>query len=117
MEEVEMSEFMFLFRGGNYEGFSPEQLQQVVQDYIAWVKELRNKGSYKAGDELQKNGRIVKREAGNNTDGPFVESKEAVGGYFLIEAANYDEAVEIARSSPNLQHDGWVEVRQISDYQ
>ncbi len=112
-----MPDFVFLFRGGDYEEFSPEQLQKEVQDYIAWVKELREQGKFKAGDELQKNGRVVRNQAGKITDGPFAESKEAVGGYFLIEAADYDEAVEIAKGSPNLQHNGWVEVRQVSDYQ
>lgn len=112
-----MPDFMFLFGGGDYEGFSPEQLQQEVQEYIAWVKALRSKGIFKAGDELQNTGRIVKNEGGTVTDGPFAESKEAVGGYLLIEADSYDHAVEIAKASPNLKHNGWVEVRQISDYQ
>lgn len=112
-----MPNYVYLFRGGDYEDFSPEQLQQVVQEYIGWVKKLREQGIFKAGDELQPSGRVVRREAGKITDGPFAETKEAVGGYFLIEAQSYDEAVEIARSSPNLKNNGWVEIRQVSDYQ
>ncbi len=112
-----MPEFMFLFRGGEADRKSPEEMQALVQEYIAWVRLLREKGKFKAGDELQGNGRVVSRNGSRVTDGPFVETKDAVGGYFLIEAADYDEAVAIAAQSPNLNNGGWVEVRQISDYQ
>lgn len=111
-----MPDFMLLFRGGEADQKSPAEMQQLVQKYIAWVRELRDKGKFKAGDELQGNGRIVSTEKGKLIDGPFIETKDAVGGYFLIEAANYDEAVAIAKASPNLDNGGWVEVRQISDY-
>ena len=111
-----MPDFMLLFRGGEADRKSPEEMQQIVQKYIAWVRELRQNGSFKAGDELQPNGRIVSADKGRLIDGPFVETKDAVGGYFLIEAANYDAAVAIAKSSPNLANGGWVELRQISDY-
>ena len=111
-----MPDFMLLFRGGEADRKSPEEMQQIVQRYIAWVRDLRQKGSYKAGDELQPNGRIVSSDKGRLLDGPFVETKDAIGGYFLIEAANYEEAVAVAKASPNLENGGWVEVRQISDY-
>lgn len=111
-----MPDFMLLFRGGEADQKSPAEMQQLVQKYIAWVRELRELGKFKAGDELQPNGRVVSAEKGKLIDGPFIETKDAVGGYFLIDAANYDEAVAIAKSSPNLDNGGWVEVRQISDY-
>ncbi len=111
-----MPDFMLLFRGGEAKTKSPEEMQQIVQRYITWVKQLRTQGSFKAGDELQPNGRIVRSDHGSLTDGPFIETKDAVGGYFLVEAANYDEAVAIAKASPNLENGGTVEVRQISDY-
>jgi hypothetical protein len=47
------------------------------------------------------------------TDGPYSESKEVLGGFYIIEAANYDEAVERARDHPTLEYGGTVEVRQI----
>lgn len=112
-----MPEFMLLFRGGEADQKSPEEMQALVQEYIAWVRDLRAQGKFKAGDELQANGRLVTRKGNQITDGPFVETKDAVGGYFLIEAADYGEAVDVAKASPNLKNGGWVEVRQISDYQ
>ena len=111
-----MPDFMLLFRGGEAESKSPEEMQKIVEKYIAWVRELRTQGKYKAGDELQPNGRIVSSVRGTIVDGPFVETKEAVGGYFLIEAADYNEAVVIAKASPNIANGGSVEIRQVSDY-
>ena len=46
-------------------------------------------------------------------DGPYAEAKEVVGGYFLIEAADYDEAVEISKGCPHLKYGGRIELRQI----
>ena len=47
------------------------------------------------------------------TDGPYSETKEVLGGYYLIEAANYDEAVRRCKDHPHLEHGGTIEVRQI----
>ena len=111
-----MPEFMLLIRGGDYEEMSPEESQKVVEKFIAWAGKLREAGHFKAGDELQANGRIVAARNGSVTDGPFIETKDAVGGYFLIEAADYDEAVALTRECPNLEYNGSIEIRQISDY-
>ena len=46
-------------------------------------------------------------------DGPYTEAKEIVGGYFLIEAVDYDEAVQICRSCPHLKYGGRIELREI----
>lgn len=111
-----MPEFMLLIKGGDYDGMSPEQSQKVVEKFIAWAGKLRQQGRYKAGDELQPNGRIVSASNGAITDGPFTETKDAVGGYFLIEAKDYDEAVAICREAPHFEYNGTIEIRQISDY-
>ena len=112
-----MPEFMLLIKQGDFPDYSPEQMQQIVQKYIAWSGKLRERGQMKGGDELQSNGRIVATQNGKIVDGPFTETKESVGGYFLIEAKDYDHAVEITKECPALSHGGSVEVRQISDYQ
>jgi hypothetical protein len=112
-----MAEFMLLIRNGNWDQYSPEEAQQAVQKYIAWARKLREEGRLKGGDELQANGRILRKQAGQIVDGPFAETKESVGGYFLIEADNYDHAVAIARECPTFDHGGWVEIRAISLYQ
>ena len=58
----------------------------------------------------------VRRRGGKNAtvDGPFAEAKEIIGGLFIIQAADYDQAVEICRSCPHLDN-GWIELRQIDE--
>jgi hypothetical protein len=112
-----MPEFMLLIKQGDYTDYSPEQMQQIVQKYIAWAGKLRERGLMKGGDELQSTGRVVSLENGKIVDGPYAETKESVGGYFLIEVKDYEEAVAITRECPGLQHGASIEIRQISDYQ
>ncbi len=47
------------------------------------------------------------------TDGPFAEAKEVIGGYYIVNAASYDEAVELAKLGPHLRYHGRIEIRQI----
>lgn len=79
-----------------------------------WLNELRDRGAWIIGDRLAgpRRGRSVRRRAGkvNVTDGPFVETKEAIGGFDLIEADSLDEAVEIASRHP-VAEVGTIEVR------
>jgi len=108
-----MSEFVFLYRGGNREG-SPEQMQQVLQKWMAWFKELADKGHIKdRGQPLDRAGKVVKGAQKTVTDGPFAEAKDVIGGYTLIEARDLDEAVELSKGCPILQREGMVEVRPV----
>ena len=79
-----------------------------------WLNELRARGAWIIGDQLvaPRRARSVRKRAGNVnvTDGPFVETKEAVGGFDVIEAASFEEAVEIAGNHPVAEF-GTIEVR------
>jgi hypothetical protein len=68
---------------------------------------------------LPDRGRVIRPEPARPrvTDGPFIEAKEAMGGFYLIEAANYDEAVARAMDHPHLAHGGSLEIRQLHDEQ
>ena len=95
---------------------SPEAMQKVVEKYIAWGKKLREAGVMRAGDKLtDEPGRVMRRKDGqvHVTDGPYSESKELLGGYYMIEADNYDKAVELARDCPQLEYGGTIEVREV----
>jgi len=70
----------------------------------------------RGGNELQQTGRVLQPNGHGIADGPYTETKESVGGYFVIEAANYDEAVEVAKGCPSLHHEGTVEVREAVDH-
>ena len=112
-----MAKFMLLIRGGDDEtrDYTPEQYQHVIQRYIDWSAKLRREGRNHGGDELKSGGKVVRMRGGQAVvDGPYAETKESIGGYFIIEAADLDEAAEIAKGCPVLLHDGAVEVREIN---
>jgi hypothetical protein len=109
-----MKDFMFIFRGtGEQMNSSPEQMQGHMQKWMAWIDQLKAKNIYTAGEPLTPAGKTVKGKEPIVTDGPFAESKEVVGGYFLIKADTLDEAAELAKDCPDFPFGGSVEVREI----
>ena len=108
-----MNEFVLLYRGGQA-GRSPEQAQQVMQKWMAWFKELADKGHVKdRGQPLERAGKLVNGKRKTVTDGPFAEAKDVVGGYTLIIAKDLNEAAELSKGCPILEFDGQVEVRPV----
>ena len=113
-----MPQYMLLIRGDDEATNSPEETERVVQQYIAWARSLRVRGKMLGGDELAPKGRIL-RGSGQDllvTDGPFAESKEQIGGYFLIQADGEEEAVAIAGECPGLRRGRAIELREIVDH-
>ena len=108
-----MSEFLFLYRGGETDR-SPERMQQTMQKWMSWLKELGEKGHMKdQGQPLERTGKLVKGRQKSVTDGPFAEAKDIVGGYTLIEARDLGQAVELSKGCPIFEADGTVEVRPV----
>lgn len=110
------SEYLLLFRGSDWDrSLSPAELQETMAGFLAWFERLNANGTLKAGQPLMDEARIVSGQNGRTVaDGPFAESKEAVGGYFLIKAGSLDDAVAIAQQCPMLGHGTVVEVRPIA---
>jgi len=91
---------------------SPEQMQQTTKKWMGWMATLEKNGHIKQlGERLDGTGKVVRGKAKAVTDGPYVEVKDAVGGYVLIEAKDMDQAVELAKGCPILESEGTVEVR------
>ena len=90
---------------------SPEQMQKAVEKYMAWGKRPYVVQGKRLGTDL---GRVLKGVNGKAraTDGPYSETKEVLGGIYLIEAKDYDEAVERTLDHPHLEH-GTIELRQL----
>ena len=109
-----MSEYLFLYRGPSADSASPEQMQQIMQKWLAWFKDLGEKGHIKnPGQPLQTAGKTVRGTGKSIHDGPFAEAKDVVNGYTLVEAKDLDQAAELAKGCPILDRDGSVEVRPI----
>ncbi len=108
-----MSEFLFLYRGGE-SGRSPEAMQQSMQKWMNWMKDLGAKGHIKdQGHPLERTGKLVKGQKKVVTDGPYAETKDIVGGYTLIEAKDLAQATELSLGCPIFEFGGLVEVRPI----
>ncbi|MCX6953937.1 MAG: YciI family protein [Verrucomicrobia bacterium] len=111
--------YMFLFRSSKaMPDPSPEEMQAVFGQWMTWIETMKKKGQYLGGDPLEDApGKVLRGPRGGKvTDGPFAEAKEIVGGYMLIKAASFAEAVKIAKGAPSYNYGGCVEVRQLMPF-
>jgi hypothetical protein len=109
------NEYMLVFRNTDWHnGLSAEEMQHVAGQWMAWFKDLTANGKAIAGSPLANEGKVVSGKGGRVVaDGPFAESKEAIGGYFLLQVDAMDEAVAIARKCPGLPYGSIVEIRPV----
>ena len=114
MKTEPTNQYMFLVRGPNCgHGESPEEMETHMKEVYAWIDDLSKKGIFSAAQPLDPEGKIV---SGPNmvSDGIAAESKEAVGGFFIVNVATMDEAVRIAGTAPMFGNGGQLEVRRIA---
>jgi len=97
-----------------YNHISAEELQAAMTKFQNWCQSLQAKGIIKGGAPLQRTGKIFSGK-GKIVDGPFTESKEAIGGYFLLSVDSFEEAVAIAKSAPMLDYDITLELRPLAE--
>jgi len=91
----------------------PEEKETAMGQYRAWAEKAQKAGFYVRANKLTFDpGKIIRGPKARVTDGPYSETKEVLGGYYLIEAPNYDEAVRRSLDHPHLSH-GTIEVREI----
>ena len=108
-----MTEFLYIYRGGETPT-SPAEGQKEMQLWMAWMKELGEKGHLKAvGSPLERTGKLVSGKNKVVSDGPFAEAKDLIGGYTLVMAKDIDEAAELSKGCPIFRTNGAVEVRPI----
>jgi len=111
-------QYMLLIYGNqaSWDDRSDEERGQMMRAYGTFTQELRDSGAMIAGDALEPTQTATTVRVQNDetltTDGPFAETKEQLGGYYLIEADSLDEAIEWAAKIPGARH-GSVEVRPV----
>jgi len=94
---------------------SPEEMQKHMEKWRTWIGEGLQKGwMTDSGDALTAEGRVVSAKV--VTDGPFMESKEIIGGFSIIEVASIQVAAELAKGCPNIPLGGTVEIRPLAGY-
>lgn len=105
---------MLIFQGGMpAENTSPEFMQSQMGKWMAWIQKLTKAGKYVSGEPLLPGGKLIAGKGKTVSDGPYTEGKEVVGGFFVINADNMDEAVKICDDYPSYEYGGSVQVRQI----
>jgi hypothetical protein len=111
-----MAKFMLILHEtpGGFSRVSPSEIQHVIEKYQTWFNKIRASGKLVNSDKLrEEGGKILTLRQGKfgAVDGPYSEAKEVVGGYAIIRAENYDEAIELVRDCPHLAF-GRLELRQ-----
>jgi len=112
-----MPKFVLLLRDhtASYPNMGPEQMQDIVQRYVAWRGKLQQDGRSIMGHKLRDGqGRLLdgKGSSLTVTDGPFAEANEVMGGLFVVEASSYDEMAELCKDCPHLDF-GSIEIREV----
>jgi hypothetical protein len=112
-----MARFMVRARDAySWDTMSPEEIEQCMGRYKAWDEEIRGATKFITGEKLGDDpGRVMRRDDRGGlvvTDRPYAESKEVLGGFVVLEAADYDEAVRLVSDHPHLEF-GSLEVRQL----
>ena len=113
-----MKGFMMIFIGANYEelGLSPEQLQERMGLWFSWGDKMQSQGILRGGEALHNKAKRVSGPDRIETDGPFAESKELIGGFYQVAANSFEEVVKIAEDFPDYDLGGTVEIREIMQF-
>lgn len=117
MKTQHQEDYLLLFRGNAWlKQLSDAEVQKVTSEWMNWFEGLVQEGKCKGGHPLRDMGKLVTGRRGHIViDGPFAESKEAIGGYFHLQVADEDEAVAIAQKCPGLGYGCVVEVRPLAE--
>ena len=117
MSTQHQNSYMMFFRSDEwYEELSYDEIRNLINQNHAWIDELIAQGKAKPGHALERKGATVSGKNGHIiSDGPFAESKEAIGGYLILNVETLEEAIAIAKSNPSLTYGGSIEVRPVAE--
>jgi hypothetical protein len=111
-----MPQFVLLLHdAGKFDpNMSPEQMQAIIQRYVAWRGKVQQNARAVSGHKLRDGeGRVMRgADAVRVTDGPYAEAREVIGGLFVIEGTSYDEVVDLCKDCPHLEF-GSIEIREV----
>jgi hypothetical protein len=114
---TEKPQFLLLLRqpyDGKGSRPDPEQMQQIMARFMIWMDGIRARNTILSTNGLDYRCQILRGPGGKTvSDGPYLEAKEIIGGYVLLTADSHEQALEIARACPGLDHQMAVEVRPV----
>jgi hypothetical protein len=113
-----MNQYLLLLHEtpADYAGLSPAEMGALIERYTAWAQSLGASGRLVSGEKLAESGGVhLKLRDGQPfaADGPYVEAKDVIGGFFIIRAEDEAAARRIAEGCPHLHGRNWIEIRQV----
>jgi len=110
-----MKDFMLIFIGEDYGalGLSPEQMQERMGKWFAWHEKMATDGVVKHGEALHSEHVTISGPERTVTDQAAAEGKELIGGYYVVQAANMEDAKKIAQGFPDYDLGGKVEIHEV----
>lgn len=100
----------------NMKNLSPSEMEELISSHMDWANQLAEQGHLISGDGLQETGVKITGKESIVSDSMYLEAKEMIGGYYLIQAVNLDEAIEISKQCPCHHWGGTTEIRPIAIY-
>ncbi len=94
---------------------SPKEMEEIGNAHMRWANKLAESGHLISGDGLYENGILISGKDGVVKDGPYLESKEIIGGYYLLQAKDFDSVVQLSKECPCHLWGGTTEIRQIAE--
>jgi hypothetical protein len=112
-----MPRYVLILGGGQEQTsqYNPEQARQMMQDYDAWSAQLATQPWLRGGGHFNPGGRLISSSDETVEDSPYTGTKDVLIGVVMVEAPDYDAAVEMGKNIPALRHGGWVSVRQLNE--
>ena len=113
-----MNQYLLIYRNDVSQEFnhSPEQMQAIMEQWGAWHEDLAKEGRLVASEALQTSGKVLAPD-NSITDGPYVESKELIGGFTLIKAESIEKAIDLAKGCPLHAGGEKIEVREVMKFE
>ena len=116
-----MAKFMMLLRdeGADFSQYSAKQFEELLAGFGKWTSDLKSKGKLVGGEKLKDEGGKTLRGVNGKTveGGSYSKGAEMIGGYYVVHAENYDEAVSLGNGCPGLAYGGSVEIREIEVFE
>ena len=111
-----MPQYAIVIRNADadWSGYEPARVESIYASYYEWIQRLERDAQLVTCHALGNKGRSLREVDGNLMDGPFAETKEVVGGFFIIESDDLDTAMRLARECPALAMGDGVDVRELS---
>lgn len=114
MAEKKKFSILIFGTGEGMQALPEKEREAYMQKWNSWTKELQDKGSYVGGEPFAPQAKVISGKSKKVSSGFYSPNKDyVIGGYYIIQASDMDQAVSIAKGCPTFEYDGTIEIREI----